>query len=237
MSIIFKSSNKSGPCWGYNCTAVTRRRRCVLQLAGGRSRWLLEKNKKDETANTNNAAGPRSGPALSPLCLHVVMDTGFFPPLHPRWLLLSSPQSHLDAVERRVFTVTTRARVLFWLTEPNQKKNNSSPRLAAWFLHRRLSDVVCHFSVRSVVKRPLETQYSNKCFQPLQQTVELIPDPASPAAHGADISPRAHADPRVYLRHMSTTRLRVRNRPSNDAHIVVGNAMITFLAHLNNEII
>lgn len=192
MSIIFKSSNKSGPCWGYNCTAVTRRRRCVLQLAGGCSRWLLEKEKKKKNGKhkqRSRAAVWAGGvSSVSPCCHgHRILPSASSSMAFP--LISAKSPGRRRTRLRCVFTLTTLPRVLFWLTEPNQKKNNSSPRLAAWFLHRRLSDVVCHFSVHSVVKRPLETQYSNKCFQPLQQTVELIPDPASPAAYGADISP------------------------------------------------
>lgn len=96
------------------------------------------------------------------LSLHFILPSLMTSHLVKVTLMSSNVQSALHYRNKNV------PRVFFWLTELNQKTNKSALRFAAWFLHQHLSDVICHFAVHSVVKRTLETQYSNKYFQPLQ---------------------------------------------------------------------
>lgn len=121
--------------------------------------------KKNTKQKQHSRAMIWTGSVSTALCCHghrIRLSTSSSP---PQWLLISSKSPWcLQIHDRRGIIITKRASsfLLANWTQPEKKK--SAPWFAAWFLHQHLSDVICHFAVHSVVKRALETQYSNRYF-------------------------------------------------------------------------
>lgn len=175
-SIIFNSSNKCGSCGGDNLVPCCYIKTLLRSPFGG---WP---GKKKEDSRATMGIWPAmfstvTLPWSQDSSPHIILSS-----LMPSWCLIRAEKAKLllldaflSAMSPWCFQVHHQRRITaikcascfvllaLWI-QPEEGKKKSPLWFAGLFLHRRLCDVICHFAVRSVVKRALETQYSNKCF-------------------------------------------------------------------------